>query len=820
MIARALTLLVLLTAPAVAEEPLAEAQRVLVEANKLIEANRLSDAIAPLTRATELVGKLRGADSPNVAQMTSKLGELYYHTGQLDRAEASFQRALAIPDYADSVPAQLGNLGMVYVSMGLYDRAEAAYTRALPQAEKVLGAGHLSVAILCAGLGNTYQAEGALAKAEPLYRRALAIHEQLFGKEHVNTAPPCNNLAQLELLMGRYDEAEALFRRALAIQEKLGPASRDIAAVTLNNLASLYAITGAYDRARPLLARAFKDTADTLDARHPQLGLMRSTEAFLDGAEGHPERAVEPLTAAAINAEQLLAATRLASSEARLSAYLSSVAWQEQMAWSLLLDKIGDPGLQKIALAIALLRKGRSVDQAQDLQRAALRGLGPADEERFEELKALRAQIAQAANGRRDPGTSANAIALERKADAIEEELARRSAPLRAARLLPGPKEIVAQVAAALPRDAVLIELLAFRRLNFRPKQPREGELRYLALVLAPDGTVGAADLGPGAAIDAEAGRQLAALTQPGADPMPSASALYRLVIAPIEPLLGARRNLVIAPDGILSLVPFAALHDGKGWLLDRYTLTSLSSGRDLLRPDGTAPARDVTILAAPDFAAPSKARARFDAAAPLPGTREEALALQRLYPKARMYLGAAATAGTLLGLRAPGILHVATHGLFAGAASSPGTSRGVSLPSPAPAAPGGNPLTRSSLVLAGGELVSALELAGMDLSGTQLVVLSACDTGRGDVRLGQGVYGLRRALLVAGAETLVTSLWRVDDAATRDLMIRYYTALRAGAGRAAAMRTAALAVRAQHPHPYYWAPFLVIGRPDPLRVR
>jgi CHAT domain-containing protein len=142
------------------------------------------------------------------------------------------------------------------------------------------------------------------------------------------------------------------------------------------------------------------------------------------------------------------------------------------------------------------------------------------------------------------------------------------------------------------------------------------------------------------------------------------------------------------------------------------------------------------------------------------------------------------------------------------------------------------DPLLRSGLVLAGAQataarpgslrredsLVTALELAGMDLWGTQLVVLSACDTGRGDVKLGQGVYGLRRALVVAGAETLVTSLWKINDETTQELMEAYYGNLLAGQGRTTALRQAMLALRQKRPHPHFWAPFIAIGRDSPLR--
>lgn len=105
-----------------------------------------------------------------------------------------------------------------------------------------------------------------------------------------------------------------------------------------------------------------------------------------------------------------------------------------------------------------------------------------------------------------------------------------------------------------------------------------------------------------------------------------------------------------------------------------------------------------------------------------------------------------------------------------------------------------------------------------MDLNGTQLVVLSACQTGQGDIQRGQGVYGLRRAIFLAGAETLVISLWQVSDRVTKDLMGAYYEGLARGGGRAEALRQAALRVYAQHPHPYYWSSFIVLGEEGALQ--
>jgi CHAT domain-containing protein len=224
---------------------------------------------------------------------------------------------------------------------------------------------------------------------------------------------------------------------------------------------------------------------------------------------------------------------------------------------------------------------------------------------------------------------------------------------------------------------------------------------------------------------------------------------------------------------------------------------------------------------------------------APLPGTGEEAEAIQRLLPQAQLFLGSEATKQRLMHLPTPGILHLATHGFFLEDAPAPTGSRAVghfgALGEDTRALPPPDPLLRSGLLFAGASaptpshsdspqpppdtaLATALELAGLDLWGTQLVVLSACDTGRGDVKMGQGVYGLRRAFIVAGAETVVTSLWKVKDDTTSELMEAYYRNLLAGQGWAVALREAMRALRQSRPHPHYWAPFIVLGQDTPLR--
>jgi CHAT domain-containing protein len=211
----------------------------------------------------------------------------------------------------------------------------------------------------------------------------------------------------------------------------------------------------------------------------------------------------------------------------------------------------------------------------------------------------------------------------------------------------------------------------------------------------------------------------------------------------------------------------------------------------------------------------------------PLQWTEPEARAVKERLPDARLLLDKDATEAAVKALAGPSIVHLATHGFFLAQARAealpPHRDRPFLIllqPGVLPPLPE-NPLLRSGLALAGANLrrsgdedgvLTALEVAGLDLWGTKLVVLSACDTGIGALSRGEGVYGLRRALVLAGADSQIMSLWKVADRETQELMKAYYGRLSAGEGRSDALREVQLAMASEHLHPYYWAAFIAGG--------
>jgi CHAT domain-containing protein len=332
--------------------------------------------------------------------------------------------------------------------------------------------------------------------------------------------------------------------------------------------------------------------------------------------------------------------------------------------------------------------------------------------------------------------------------------------------------------------------------------------------------------------------------------------ALRAIIFDPLITALKGDTRLFLAPDGNLTRIPFEVLptNDGRN-LIDDYHISYLSVGRDALRFN-SASTREISaplVVAAPDFdlsnanegTAPTEdqlyTRQSRDLErntlyfSPLPGTSAEGMQIA-LYLGTQSLLGRAAVKIAIENCQSPHILHIATHGFFLpdkkhnpnDKQSGRVVSENMGLLSATPE----NPLLRSGLALAGANtwlrgatpsleagngLLTAEDVSGLDLLDTELAVLSACETGLGQIQTGEGVLGLRRSFMLAGVKTLVMSLWKVPDQQTQELMVDFYRRLLEGCPRLDALQEAQKALRAKYPHPRYWGAFILQGNPDPL---
>jgi CHAT domain-containing protein/Tfp pilus assembly protein PilF len=791
-------------------------------------------------RALDIREKALGPTHGDVARSLNNLALVVQDRGQLGKAEALSRRALEIIEKTlgpmhPNVATVLANLSAVHWSQGAYADCERLLLRALDIVEKALGPMHGDVGQVLQNLAILYQVRGDFAKAESTLMRARDIGEKALGPDHLEVAQVLGNLAWVYRNQHMHRKAEPLLVRAVQIHENtVGPA-HPVTAAWLEDLAAVYRDQGAYDKAAPLVHRALDTYEKALGPMHPDTANGLHAVARLHWVQGAYEKVVPLLARATEIREAQLRVELPRLPEPRKRAVMTLLENETETVTSLHAHALPRSARAlELALTTTLRRKGRVLDSLVDNEAALRAHLTPELHQQLDQLDRARSELVAQLYTPHDATDASAVSSIRARIDGLEAKLSAASAVFRAQ----SEPVTVAKVQAAVPPGAALVELVRYHR--YDPKHVRSKlEERYIAYVVTRERLQWVA-LGEAAPIDAEADAVLAAM----GDRAPAATAraaLRRLdarVLAPLRAHLAGVSHLIVAPDGKLNLVPFEALVDERMRpALDRYLINYVTTGRDLLRFAAPPPRSPSVLVASPDYgplpSPPSKV-----AFAPLTAALAEAADLEK-YFRAPALTGDKATKTALKELTGPAMLHIATHGFYAVSGGvkpipTPGNpSRemfagpGALLPPPPRPDDPADGLDRAGLAMAGANrgpdgIVTAREIAGFDWWGTQLVVLSACETGVGAVPSGEGVYGMRRALVLAGTASQVVSLWAVDDAATRVLMRDYYAELARGSGRAEALRAAKRRMMhdPRYAHPHYWAAFIPAGDWRPLDGR
>ncbi len=842
---------------------------------------RYGEALPLYQETLDVLERHLGPNHADVATALFNLASFEQIQGRYATSETHLQRVLEIrqaqlgrshPEFASA----LNNLALIYRNQGRYDEAEPLLTEALATWRQQLGPDHPNVATALNNLARLYRTQGHYGEAESLYQEALALWRQQLGFDHPSVATALSNLAALYSLQPhRQTEAEVLLGEALTIRRaRLGSTHPDVAN-SLSNLATLLSYRGQYDAAETHYDEVLAIRQQRFGPDHPDVALTLGNLASVYWQQQHYPETITTLDTTLAIEEQNLINNLVALSDEQQQAYLQTIATTLNMALSLSLQTLPDNlKAAELALETVLRRKGRSLDITARSHQVLRQRLTPTEQQQFDQLVDIRRQIATLRYGdlaREDPDQYQLKLAqLQNTEKAIQASLSQRSTLFRTE----ATPVTLAAIQAAIPSDTALVEMVRYRPvIPDAPVLQNFGPPRYALYVLDADGVVVWQDLGETAVIDPAVDAFNRTLMDRSQSPTATSRALAALILDPVLPALAGKQRLLIAPDGQLNRIPFEALRTADDrYLIEQFEITTLTSGRDLLRLQTKVESRQSPMLLTnPDYnnagAAPlavststvdgDRGEGSVDLAqlqfGPLPGTAAEGTAIAALLPEVTLLTGADATENALKQVQGPQILHIATHGFFLAdlSAVAPGGTRGLGVVSVgdlssewvpagasaitpamvrnAPLSPLENPLLRSGLALAGFNqrasgnedgALTALEAAGLDLYGTQLVVLSACETGLGEVTVGEGVYGLRRAMTIAGAETLVLSLWQVDDRATQAVMTAYYGYLLAGAGRSAALRRVQLDFIRQgdrYSHPYFWAAFIVSGNWRPL---
>ncbi|MCD9015348.1 CHAT domain-containing protein [Parachryseolinea silvisoli] len=818
--------------------------------------------------------QLSAMDSLEYANCMDALGSVYMKGGEYEKAERSIQAALQISErYRDTNTSlyliHLTDLAASYNAAGKHTEAEPVYLKILALKKEVFGENHASYGLALSNTATFYANTGRYAQAEKMLLRALEIRAEKLGRRHPDYIISLANLAVLydmmkkpqeayELYGGlieltreqfgentpdyvytlrdaannyqsleKYSEAEALYLQAVEGMKRVLGESHPQYALTLNSLGYNYFLQGQYAEADPLFEQAQKIYREKVSELHPYIAITHDNQGRLRAAQGATEDARNHFRLAReIRYKRIREMFPIMSEKEKNSMYASL-----RRNFDLSRNFAVQYGDYADALEIQLFTKSLLLFDLHRIQRQVQRD--PAFSGFYHRWQDARKAIANAYNQSPEQRLKSGVVlaTLESKADSLEKYIALRSGAFT--RVTRSLKTDWRQIGQALRPGEAAVEIIRFLKYDFTANRDFSDTVAYAILIILP----GANDP---ALVLLENGNDMEAKYLPAyhddirnqtyeADP-------YTWFWKPVADKLAGVKTVYVSADGIYHLVSLEALLNRQTGMYagQEKSIRMVPSLRSLLPAPVEVNSQEYVLFGYPTFDKKSEQQNRVaavtDAAlprelvadtgerdyncSPLPATKAEVESIARLLKKKRkkstVFMETAASEEALKTISSPQVLHIATHGYFE-------------------KNPDNNPMLRAGLLFAGARqtlekkgslplsgddgVVTAYEAVGLDLTGTELVVLSACETGLGEIRSGEGVYGLQRALTIAGADAVLMSLWKVNDQVTGELMTYFYEYWLKGLEKHHALQKAQQRIRSRYPHPALWGGFVMIGK-------
>lgn len=786
----------------------------------------------------------------NLANLNSTLNDFVEARRYLDRAVSIWRRVLN-PDHPNIARA-FSSVGRQLLEQGRYAEARPLFERALAIRERTLGPNHPDVAWNLSDLARTFERQNAVSRAEALSARAIRIWEQSDTPDTRTFAEILSFHAELQARHGRFAIARQYYERALAIRRQVFGEGHSLVAASGAGLAA--ALGGLQEFAHAMTVAL---ESEAIQRRHLRLTLRYLSER-------------QSLGYVAVRAPGLDVAVSLVRAEAGAGERVFDAVIRNR---ALVLDEMAarrhvssDAARPEVAALRATLASAQ-----QRLANLIVRGTDQRSEQNRSILD----------DARREADLAERALA-ERSADFRREQTQGEIGLGEVRAALPANHALVAFARYQRSRFADASPAPVSASGGVPSGRPPRPVASYIAFVLGSDDSgIAVVPLGSAASIDALVSRwrgETMAIVRASSSSdaekryRAAGAALRQKIWDPIRDHLEGASTIFVVPDGTLNFVSLAALPVGSTkYLIDQGPVIHyLSAERDLA--SSVSPAAATRGLLAVGGAAfddagsftkaskrpspPVRAGARSAAAATLRATCGTVQSMQfqplagtgrEVHDVARLWTGSPSqilenrdATERAFKREAPGrrVLHLATHGFFldglcppaaAGTRSVGGLSTGHKTESKLEL--GESPLLLAGLALAGANrraiagpadedgILTAEEVTALNLEGVEWAVLSACDTGLGEVKAGEGVFGLRRAFQIAGVRTVIMSLWSVDDQAARLWMRTLYERrLQKHLNTAEALHEASLSVlrdrraRGLSTHPFYWAGFVATG--------
>lgn len=716
----------------------------------------------------------------------------------------------------------LNNHGYMLYTLGLYDEAQELYEEALRIAAENTREKNTNYQRIMINLAMLHQERGHLDQAAALYEEAIRVKQKQGKKRHPDYAHLLTLYAALQLQRGNTDNVADLLSEALDIYERKFGKEHPAYASALEQLGRFRLFYGDKQQSIASLKEVLSIREKMQGTRHPAYNQSKEWLAIAYWKNGMTE-------AAADTYEEVIAwnAKFIREFFGSMSTTERERYWQQMRPVYLRFFNFAfeqkTPELLRKAYEAWIATKGILLQTGENIRMRIAQANDPELLKLYDEWTQKKERLAYYYTLSKEElkEQKIDLETLEKEVVKIERELSSRSQVFEEEQEKAYNYE---QMAAAIPAGSALIEFVRLPLFT----QNLSHKAQYYAFVLYPSAqapelvTIGESQLLEKRGI----GYYRTNIRLKRID-----RRSYDTFFAPLEESLKAHavKKLYVSADGVYHQINLASLwHPAtEKYLTDLYELTYLSHPTEILEnQNNTGKLRRALLLGYPLYGT--------EAVSLLPGTLQEVLSLNTLFKQRSVPTillskeeAEEAKLKQLIKEQQPDILRIATHGYFLKDIDEEDTHvLGIQTEKA-----GRNPLLRAGLLLsncaqafqkdslalsARGEengILTAYEVTTLPLQNTRLVALSACETALGEIQAGEGVYGFQRAFREAGAQTVAMSLWKVDDAATKDLFVQFYGFLLRGQNPHTAFRNAQNAIRKQYPHPYYWAAFVLIGR-------
>lgn len=809
-------------------------------------------------KSLEITEALSGSNSPNYASTLDNLANHYLLTGHVDQAEPIFIEATRIrkdklgikhPLYATS----LNNLGNLFETTGRIVEAKENYMASISIIKELYGKNNYIYANAIDNLADVLQKEGDYTQAEFYIQESMKINKALFGEHHPYFTAALNNLAQNHMHQKNPVEAEKLYKENIINTKATVGDEHPSYALALSNLADLCEEQERYKEAEDLYEVALKIRKDKLGVNHRQYTTTLSHLAGLYSATNDFDKA-DLLWETSLN--NYLKEIKLffpSMSEKEKQQFYKTINSEFEQFNSYALTRFeSNPAILSKMYNNQLATKALILNSSNKVRQKILNSRDTSiisDYKNWIQQKAVLSNL-YSLSVEEVKRENIDIDSLEKMANQLEKKISLKSGMFKNANdtLTYTWKDVQKK----LKDKEAAVEIIRFKKYDFRKSGQSTDSIFYVALIITKQ-TKNNPDI---------------VIMKDGKDLEKKYLNYYKNVIRfkipdefsyteywkKIKDKVPGMDKIFFSPDGVynqLNMNTIKNTETGK-FVIEENDIQLVTNTKDLLIQYAVKnTSKRITLLGDPDYTAVSgiypknyvenasenkiDAKSYYGILSPLPGTNKEINMIDAMMKekkwKTTVNIQSDANERMMKSINSPKVLHIATHGFFDKDLENNSTKGVKTETNPR------NKLLRSGLMFAGASvslynkknpgndgmkqlygkdaedgILTAYEAMSLNLDSTDLVVLSACETGLGDVENGEGVYGLQRAFIIAGAESIILSLWKVDDLTTQKLMTLFYNEWIKTGNKRQAFRSAQNLVKQQYPDPYYWGAFVMVG--------